>query len=84
MKCTLILTVICAAGFALIFSVTPYITGLAFDVIYSSLEKGQIASLYDDQFTMSTGGIQAILVHPVYGTLTGAGDPRREGYAIGY
>jgi ABC-type multidrug transport system fused ATPase/permease subunit len=44
MKCTLILTVICAAGFALIFSVTPYITGLAFDVIYSSLEKGQIAN----------------------------------------
>ena len=42
MKRTLILTVICAAGFALIFSITPYITGLAFDIIYISLEKGQI------------------------------------------
>lgn len=59
-------------------------TGVGEEVIAGLLEKGQIASLYDDQFTASTGGIQAILVHPVYGTLTGAGDPRREGYAIGY
>jgi ABC-type multidrug transport system fused ATPase/permease subunit len=38
-KRTLILTIVCTAMWGLVWSSTPYITGLAFDVIYKSLEN---------------------------------------------
>ena len=43
-KRTLLLTVVFAAGWGLLWAITPYITGLAFDVIYDSLENGEIAN----------------------------------------
>jgi len=43
-KRTLLLTVVFAAGWGFFLSITPYITGLAFDVIYDSLENGEIAN----------------------------------------
>ena len=43
-KQTLLLTVVFAAGWGFFWSITPYITGLAFDVIYDSLDKGVIAN----------------------------------------
>lgn len=38
-KPTLLLTLACTATWGLVWSITPYITGLAFDVIYESLEN---------------------------------------------
>ena len=43
-KRTLLLTVVFAAGWGFFWSITPYITGLAFDIIYDSLENGEIAN----------------------------------------
>ena len=43
-KQTLLLTVVFAAGWGFFWSITPYITGLAFDVIYDSLDEGVIAN----------------------------------------
>jgi gamma-glutamyltranspeptidase/glutathione hydrolase len=45
--------------------------------------KGHTIRMYPE-FTMSVGGIQGILVNQEYGTWTAGGDPRREGYAVGY
>ncbi len=43
-KRTLLLTISCTAIWGLVWSITPYITGLAFDVIYASLENLEMAS----------------------------------------
>jgi ABC-type multidrug transport system fused ATPase/permease subunit len=43
-KRTLLLTIACTAMWGIVWSITPYITGLAFDVIYDSLEKLEIAN----------------------------------------
>lgn len=43
-KSTLLLTIACTAMWGLVWSMTPYITGLAFDVIYENLEKVEIAN----------------------------------------
>jgi len=47
-------------------------------------EKGHVVSMYDADFTLSVGGVQGILIHPEFGTMTAGADPRREGYAIGW
>jgi gamma-glutamyltranspeptidase len=33
---------------------------------------------------MAFGGAQGIMIDPYTGALTGGGDPRRDGYAIGW
>ena len=43
-KRTLLLVLVCTAIWGLVWSITPYITGLAFDVIYDSLGKGELAN----------------------------------------
>ncbi|MFX0012817.1 MAG: ABC transporter ATP-binding protein, partial [Candidatus Hermodarchaeota archaeon] len=43
-KPTLFLTIACTAIWGIVWSITPYITGLAFDVIYESLENLEILS----------------------------------------
>ena len=43
-KHILLLTIVCTAIWGIVWSSTPYITGLAFDVIYDSLENLEIAS----------------------------------------
>ncbi len=43
-KRTLLLVIICTSIWGLVWSMTPYITGLAFDVIYESLENQEMAS----------------------------------------
>ena len=35
-------------------------------------------------FTAAVGGMQAIVVDPVTGTMTAGADPRRTGYAVGW
>ncbi|MHA2390439.1 MAG: ABC transporter ATP-binding protein [Promethearchaeota archaeon] len=44
-KRTLILTIACTAMWGLVWSITPYITGLAFDVIYESLENLELFNM---------------------------------------
>ncbi len=44
-KRTLLLTVTCATIWAFVRAISPFITGLAFDVIYDSLEKGELANI---------------------------------------
>ncbi|MCK4285852.1 MAG: hypothetical protein KAX18_06600, partial [Candidatus Lokiarchaeota archaeon] len=43
-KRILLLTIVCTAIWGIVWSSTPYITGLAFDLIYDSLENLEIAS----------------------------------------
>lgn len=43
-KRTLLLVIVCTAMWGLVWSITPYITGLAFDVIYYSLENHEMAN----------------------------------------
>lgn len=54
------------------------------EVIKKLEEKGHVISGYEDEFTLSVGGAQGILINPEYGTWTAGADPRREGYAIGW
>ncbi len=42
---TLLLTITCASTWAFVRAISPYITGLAFDEIYISLEKGELANI---------------------------------------
>ena len=35
-------------------------------------------------FTAAVGGMQAIIIDPVTGTMTAGADPRRTGYAVGW
>ena len=53
------------------------------EVVKELETKGHEIKMYGE-FTSSAGGMQAILVDQEYGTWTGAGDPRRGGYAVGY
>ncbi|MHA1992877.1 MAG: ABC transporter ATP-binding protein [Candidatus Hodarchaeales archaeon] len=41
----MLLTVTCATIWAFVRAISPFITGLAFDVIYDSLEKGELANI---------------------------------------
>jgi ABC-type multidrug transport system fused ATPase/permease subunit len=43
-KRTLLLVIVCTAMWGLVWSITPYITGLAFDVIYESLENHEMTN----------------------------------------
>ena len=43
-KLTLLIVVVCVIGWGFVWSITPYITGLAFDVIYDNLEKGELGN----------------------------------------
>ena len=45
MRYTLLLTIAFASGWAFIRAISPYITGLAFDVIYGSLDRGELSNI---------------------------------------
>ena len=36
-----------------------------------------------EDYTMKVGGMHAIAIDPATGAMTGAADPRRDGYALG-
>jgi gamma-glutamyltranspeptidase/glutathione hydrolase len=46
--------------------------------------KGNKIGVDKKDFSSAFGGMQGILVNQENGSLTGGGDPRRGGYAIGY
>lgn len=54
------------------------------EVIKELEQKGHVFSGYEDEFTLSVGGAQGILIDPEFGTWAAGADPRREGYAIGW
>jgi gamma-glutamyltranspeptidase/glutathione hydrolase len=51
------------------------------DVIAALRERGHDASAFMD-WTMKVGGMQAVGVDPATGVMTGAADPRRDGYVV--
>jgi len=51
------------------------------EVIAALRERGHDASAFFD-WTMKVGGMQAVAVDPATGVITGAADPRRDGYAV--
>ena len=53
------------------------------DVAAGLSAKGHLVEMTPD-FSMAFGGAQGIMVDPETGTFTGGGDPRRDGYAIGW
>jgi gamma-glutamyltranspeptidase/glutathione hydrolase len=53
------------------------------DTIAALCARGHDISAFPDSWTMWVGGMQAIARDPETGLMTGAADPRRDGYAIG-
>ena len=53
------------------------------DTIAALRTRGHDISAFPDSWTMWVGGMQAIARDPETGLMTGAADPRRDGYAIG-
>jgi gamma-glutamyltranspeptidase/glutathione hydrolase len=53
------------------------------EVIQGLEARGHVVELQPD-FSMAFGGAQGIMIDPYTGALTGGGDPRRDGYAIGW
>lgn len=53
---------------------------IAPDVIAALGERGHDIQLHPGGWTMRVGGMQAVAVDPATGVLTGAADPRRDGY----
>jgi gamma-glutamyltranspeptidase/glutathione hydrolase len=51
------------------------------EVIAALRARGHDASAFFD-WTMKVGGMQAVAVDPATGVITGAADPRRDGYAV--
>jgi gamma-glutamyltranspeptidase/glutathione hydrolase len=54
---------------------------VAASVVAALRERGHDAQSFSD-WTMKVGGMQAVAVDPATGVMTGAADPRRDGYAI--
>jgi gamma-glutamyltranspeptidase / glutathione hydrolase len=52
------------------------------EVIAALKERGHGAEPFLD-WTMKVGGMQAVALDPATGVMTGAADPRRDGYAVG-
>ena len=50
-------------------------------VVAELKQRGHDAQSFND-WTMKVGGMQAVAVDPVTGVMTGAADPRRDGYAV--
>ena len=44
--------------------------------------RGHAITAFDTGWTMRCGGMQAVAVDPVTGVMTGAADPRRDGYVV--
>ena len=51
------------------------------DVVAALKARGHDAQSFAD-WTMKVGGMQAVAVDPATGVMTGAADPRRDGYAV--
>ena len=56
-------------------------TASAPDVVAALKARGHDAQSFAD-WTMKVGGMQAVAVDPATGVMTGAADPRRDGYAV--
>jgi gamma-glutamyltranspeptidase/glutathione hydrolase len=54
---------------------------IAPDVVAALKARGHDAQSFAD-WTMKVGGMQAVAVDPATGVMTGAADPRRDGYAV--
>jgi len=50
-------------------------------VVAALKQRGHDAQSFND-WTMKVGGMQAVAVDPATGVMTGAADPRRDGYAV--
>jgi gamma-glutamyltranspeptidase/glutathione hydrolase len=53
------------------------------EILAGMTERGHAVETTPD-FSMAFGGAQGIMVDPDNGTFSGGGDPRRDGYAIGW
>ncbi|WP_204307374.1 gamma-glutamyltransferase, partial [Enterobacter hormaechei] len=50
------------------------------DVVAGLAARGHAIEAFTEGWTMKVGGMQAVSVDPATGLLTGAADPRRDGY----
>jgi gamma-glutamyltranspeptidase/glutathione hydrolase len=50
-------------------------------IVAALRERGHDAQSFAD-WTMKVGGMQAVAINPATGVMTGAADPRRDGYAV--
>ena len=57
--------------------------GIASDVASQLEQKGHVIKRYADR-DRYFGGVHAIHIDPLFGTLAGAADPRRDGQALGF
>lgn len=69
------------AGAEVIFACEPRIDS---NVVKGLEAKGHKVELDKKDYSIAVGGMQGILVNQANGSLSGGGDPRRGGYAIGY
>jgi gamma-glutamyltranspeptidase/glutathione hydrolase len=53
------------------------------EVLEGLRARGHTVELHND-FSMAFGGAQGIMIDPDSGALSGGGDPRRDGYAVGW
>jgi gamma-glutamyltranspeptidase / glutathione hydrolase len=53
------------------------------EVLAGMSERGHVVETQPD-FSMAFGGAQGIMIDPDHGAFSGGGDPRRDGYAIGW
>jgi gamma-glutamyltranspeptidase/glutathione hydrolase len=60
---------------------TPGSYGILQTIIAELKRRGHDAQSFAD-WTMKVGGMQAVAVDPATGVMTGAADPRRDGYAV--
>ena len=51
------------------------------DIVSELKQRGHDAQSFGD-WTMKVGGMQAVALDPMTGVMTGAADPRRDGYAV--
>ncbi|MFY8153258.1 MAG: gamma-glutamyltransferase, partial [Hyphomicrobiales bacterium] len=55
---------------------------IATETLAELRRRGHAITAFDTGWTMRCGGMQAVAVDPVTGVMTGAADPRRDGYVV--
>ncbi len=55
---------------------------IAAETLAELRRRGHAITAFDTGWTMRCGGMQAVAVDPVTGVMTGAADPRRDGYVV--
>jgi gamma-glutamyltranspeptidase/glutathione hydrolase len=53
------------------------------EILAGLTERGHLVDPQPD-FSMAFGGAQGIMIDPESGAFSGGGDPRRDGYAVGW